>query len=175
MTDATADSQASRGYIEGKIISAHPVEVVHLLYRVAVDNLNLAIACLKTGDNFARSRAVTKAQRAVNELMVSLDPTVAAPFTRNLTELYDYIQRAIIAGHTRRSEQAFQDALGVLNILAEGWAGVKANVMGDQQATKPEPQNVPEDQSEARPERELSHLYAEPPREDLATARDWSC
>jgi flagellar biosynthetic protein FliS len=175
MTDARADSKASKGYIEGNIISAHPVEVVHLLYRVAVDNLNLAIDCLKTGDNFGRSRAVTKAQRAVNELMVSLDPTVAAPFTRNLTELYDYIQRAIIAGHTRRSEQAFQDALGVLNILAEGWAGVKANVMGDQQTAKAERQNPIEERAEDTPGKEVSHLYAEPPREDLATARDWSC
>jgi flagellin-specific chaperone FliS len=172
MTEDKADSQASRGYIEGRILSAHPVEVVHLFYRVAIDNLNLAIACLKTGDNFGRSRAVTKAQRAVNELMVALDPTVPAPFTRNLAELYDYIQRAIIAGHTRRSEQAFQDALGVLNILSEGWSGVEANVMG---AAKAERQNAPEEQSEATPEKEISHLYAEPPREDLATARDWSC
>src|ERR1700691_4997532 len=118
MTEAKADSQAYVGYIEGRILSAHPVEIVHLLYQVAIKNLNTAIACLKTGDNFGRSRAVTKAQEAIRELTCALDPKVEAPFMRNLTELYDYAQRAIIAGHTRRSEQAFVDALGVLKILS---------------------------------------------------------
>ncbi len=88
---------------------------------------------------------------------------------RNLTELYDYAQRAIIAGHTRRSEQAFVDALGVLKILSEGWSEVKMRVMGDHEAAE-----TPEKQSEAAPERNLNHLYAEPPR-DLVTAQDWSC
>jgi len=175
MTDAQADSQAYRGYIEGKILSDHPVEVVHLLYRVAIDNLNIAIACLKTGDNFGRSRAVTKTQRAVHELMFALDPTVPAPFTRNLTELYDYVQREIIAGHTRRSEQSFEYALGVLTTLSEGWSGVRAQVLGDNQAAGAKPQNLREEQSGAAPEKELSHLYAEPPRDDPATGRDWSC
>src|SRR5579862_7484178 len=175
MTDAHADSQAYRGYMEGRILSAHPVEIVHLLYRVAIDNLNIAISCLKTGDNFGRSKAVTKAQKAVHELMFALDPAVNAPSTRNLTELYDYVQRQIIAGHTRRSEQSFEYALGVLTTLSEGWSGVRAQVLGDNQAAKAEPQNLREEQSEAVPEKELSHLYAEPPTDDPTMSRDWSC
>jgi len=111
------------------MLSAHPVEIVHLLYRVAIDNLNIAISCQKTGDNFGRSKAVTKAQKAVHELMFALDPAVNAPSTRNLTELYDYVQRQIIAGHTRRSEQSFEYALGVLTTLSEGWSGVRAQAL----------------------------------------------
>jgi flagellar biosynthetic protein FliS len=175
MNEAKADSQAYRDYIESKILSAHPVEIVHLLYQVAIDNLNAAIACLHTGDTFGRSRAVSKVQKAVYELMFALDPTVTAPFTRGLAELYDYVQRELIAGHTRRSERSFQHALGVLTTLSKGWSGVKAQVTGDSQAAGNEVEGLPEAQSEGVPVKELSHLYAQPPRDDQATARDWSC
>jgi flagellar secretion chaperone FliS len=171
MTDANTDSQAYRGYTESRILSAHPVEIVHLLYRVAIDNLQIAVACLKTSDIPGRSRAVTKAQEAVQELMVALDRAASPSISRNLAELYDYVLRQIIEGHTRRSEKAFEDALRVLKILSEGWSGVKANVMGGADA---ESSSVPEEQTEAEPRKEVSRLYAEP-AQDPETARDWSC
>jgi flagellar protein FliS len=172
MKDAHVDSLAHRDYIENRVLTAPPVEIVHWLYQVATDNLTTAIACLKTGDNLGRSRAVTKAQGAVDELTFALDHTVGAPFSRKLAELYGYVQREIIAGHTRRSERAFRDALGVLTTLSEGWSGVRARVMGDSQADDTELDA--EEQPEATQVPELSHLYSEPAWVS-ATARDWSC
>jgi flagellar secretion chaperone FliS len=174
MNDAKLDSQAYRDYIEGRILSAHPVEIVHLLYQVAIDNLKTAIACLKSGDNFARSQAVTKAQGAVYELMAALDSAASPSMCRNLAELYDYVLREIIAGHTRRSERAFEDALGILTTLAEGWSGVRTHVLGANRAAGAESHSVPEEQAEAAPEAEINQLYSEPPQVPEA-ARDWSC
>jgi flagellar biosynthetic protein FliS len=174
MTDANAGSQAYRGYIESGILSAHPVEIVHMLYRVAIDNLNAAIAHLVEGDNSGRSRAVSKAQQAVHELMFALDRTAGGSISRNLAELYDYVQRQIIAGHTQRSEQAFRDALAVLTTLSEGWSGVRANLMGGSQAAEGDSLAVPDEQPETAPGTGISHLYAAPVR-DPATAQDWSC
>jgi flagellar protein FliS len=172
MTDAQAASQAHRDYTESRILSAHPVEIVHLLYQVAIDNLNAAITCLKEGDNSGRSRAVSKAQGAIDELIVALDHTVDAPFTRNLAELYDYVQREIISGHTQRSERALGNALGILTILSEGWTVVRNRVTGEDKAAGAESDGVPEKQTEA--EKEINQLYAEPSPVP-ETARDWSC
>ncbi|HEY1757503.1 MAG TPA: flagellar export chaperone FliS [Bryobacteraceae bacterium] len=163
MNDTKPGSQIYRDYIESQILSAGPIEIVHMLYRVAIDNLNLAAGCLKSGDIFGRSKAISKAQSAVHELMLALDPKVSASMTRNLAELYDYVQRRIIAAHTRRSEQALKDALKVLITLSEGWAGVRSKS-----------QIASEEQSPAEPEATLSHLYSEPPRSP-SPARDWSC
>jgi flagellar biosynthetic protein FliS len=174
MNDAKTDSQAYRDYIESRVLSAHPVEIVHQLYQVAIDNVETAIFFLKSGDNFGRSRAVTKAQAAVHELLAALDPTASASMCRNLAELYDYVLREIIAGHTRRSERSFRDALGVLTTLSKGWAAVRTRVLGDDQAAGAELPSIPEEQSEAAPETEISRLYTEPPQVP-ATARDWSC
>jgi flagellar biosynthetic protein FliS len=173
MTDAKTDSQAYRHYIEGRIRSAHPVEIVHLLYQVAMDNLRSAIALLRSGDHIGRSRVVTKAQTAVHELMAALDPAASAAMCRNLAELYDYVLREIITGHMRQSEEAFENALGVLTTLSEGWSGVKTNVLGDDKSPEGELQSEPEEQLEAAPEKQVSRLYSEP--QSPATGQDWSC
>ena len=157
MKDTKAASQAYRNYNESRILSARPVEIVHMLYEVAIDNLNIAIECFKSGDIFGRSRAVTKAQGAVHELMVALDPKVSPSLTRNLAELYDYVQRQIIAGHTRRSEEALHNALKVLKTLSEGWEGVRSKMMDSEAAP-----SVPEKQTHSAFETAISHLFAEP-------------
>ncbi len=200
MTDSKPYSKAQRDYLESRILSAPPVEVVHLLYQVAIDNLNTAKACLKSGDNFGRSRAVTKAQTAIYELLGALDPTASAPpddpaqngaprggvaepsgaaprilcasLSRDLAELYDYVLREIIAGHMQRSERSFENALKVLTTLSEGWSGVRTSVLGQVQ-TDGESPGLPEEQPVAQPETEISHFYTEFPRLP-ATARDWS-
>ncbi len=131
VTDAQRE-QAHREYLESKALSAQPTELVHMLYQLAIDNLNAAIACLDTGDAFARARAVTKAEEAVHELVVSLDRAVDAPFTRTLADLYNYVLDCIVKGHGKKSEQAFRDALSVLKTLAGAWAQIKDELVDGQ-------------------------------------------
>ena len=117
MKDSQTAQRAHRDYVENRIETAHPVEIVHLLYRVAIDSLNEAVAHLKSGDHFARANAVTRAELAVDELILSLDHSVDAPFTRTLSDLYGYVLRQTVAGHAKKSEQAFREALAVLTTL----------------------------------------------------------
>jgi|HubBroStandDraft_6_1064221.scaffolds.fasta_scaffold103930_2 flagellar protein FliS len=168
MTDVQADSHAHRDYFESRILSAHPVEVVHMLYQVAIDSLNAAIVSLGTGDNFGRGRLVSKAQGAVDELMFAIDAEQAPLLGRNLAELYDYVQREIIAGHTRRSAKSFRNAINILTTLAEGWSGVKTQVLGEHQAA----QSAPEEQPEVVPAPVMNPFYGE---FRAGSSRDWSC
>jgi flagellar secretion chaperone FliS len=170
MTDAKLNSQAYRDYIESRVLSAHPVEIVEMLYQVAIDNLNVAIASLKTGDHFERSRAVTKAQGAIHELLAALDPGASESMCRNLAELYDYVLREMSTGHVRRSEEALRNALGVLKTLSEGWSGVKTSVIGGNQTAEAE-SPVPQKQAEATG---ISRWYTESSPVP-ASAQDWSC
>ncbi len=128
MNDPQILRQAKRDYLQSRILTAHPVEIVEMLYQVAIDSLQEAIAELKSGDRFARSRAVSRAQEAIHELAVSLDRSVKAPFTANLAALYQYVLHQINMGHSRQSEPEFQDALSILIKLAGTWAEVRAKV-----------------------------------------------
>jgi|HubBroStandDraft_1064217.scaffolds.fasta_scaffold287504_1 flagellar protein FliS len=175
-TDAQTAQRAYKDYLESRIAAAHPVEIIHLLYQVAIDNLNLAINHLKSGDAFARARAVTKAELAVDELIIALDHSVGATFTRTLADLYGYVLRQIVAGHGKKSEEAFREALSILTTLSEGWAGVVKNVCGDREAVSTEP---------AEPQAEAVAVAASAPDSRYAAysqgpatavlSRDWSC
>jgi flagellar biosynthetic protein FliS len=126
MTDTNAAQQAHWKYTESRILSAQPVELVQMLHQLAINKLKLAITLLKDGDALGRSLAVSKAQGAVTELTVALDHSVNASFSRRLAELYGYIQRQIVKGHSERSEPAFREALSILTTLWEGWSKVSA-------------------------------------------------
>lgn len=130
--DADKIQQAHRDYAESRVLSAHPVEIVHMLYQVAIDNLNAAISHLRNRDHFARSYAVTKAQSAIHELILALDHSVNAPFTQTLSDLYHYALQQITQGHGKQSEQPFREALSILATLASAWAEVKNRLCGDE-------------------------------------------
>src|SRR5579864_5444211 len=99
-------SQAHRDYLESQILSSSPTEVVQKLYQVAIDNTHAAIRYLKAGEALPRARAVTKAEEAVDELLIALDHSVGAQFTRTLADLYRYVLHQLVLGHARQSEQA---------------------------------------------------------------------
>ena len=130
MTDGQFAGQAHRTYVENRVFSAHPAERVYMLYQVALESVNVAIARLKDGDIFARGRAVNKAHEAVDELILALDHSVGANFTQTLAELYNYVQRQLVNGHSQKSEEAFRQALAVLTTLADAWRQVVENVCG---------------------------------------------
>lgn len=127
MTDGQFAQQAHRTYLENRVFSAHPAERVYMLYQVALESVNVAIARLKDGDIFARGRAVNKAHEAVDELILALDHSVGANFTHTLADLYDYIQRQLVKGHSQKSEEAFRQALAVLTTLTDAWRHVVEN------------------------------------------------
>src|SRR5665213_4012448 len=118
MADGHFAQQAHRTYAENRVFSAQPAERVYMLYQVALESVNTAIARLKDGDIFARGRAVNKAHEAVDELILALDHSVGANFTHTLADLYSYVQRQLVAGHSQKSEEAFHKALSVLTTLA---------------------------------------------------------
>ncbi len=175
--DSEFAQQAHRDYIESQVLSARPAERVLLLYKVAIDNVNIAIERLKDGDIFARGRAVNKAHEAVDELNFALDHTVGAHFTRTLADLYLYIQRQLVTGHSQKSEQAFREALSVLMTLADTWKEVVARTCGDRTSSY---ESHPEAHPTETPEAEETYAASEPQAaysgasQGAASSRDWS-
>lgn len=117
--------QAHREYMECHILTAQPLAIVEMLYGIAIGALEDALRHLKDGNALARANDVSRAQEAVNELMVALDPSVDASLAGNLASLYVYAQEQILKGHVLQSEEAFRAALVVLKPLWEGWTQIR--------------------------------------------------
>lgn len=127
-------AQARRDYLENQALVTSPTEVVQMLYQVAINNVRSAIDFLKSGDALARARVVTKAEEAVDELILALDHSVGAQFTHTLADLYTYILQQLVTGHARQSEQAFRDALTILESLNDTWTEVRAKLSAEAEA-----------------------------------------
>ena len=166
--------QAQREYMESRVLSAQPAEMIEMLYQVAIQGLQKAIGHLKSGDAMARSGEITRAQEAVNELMTALDHSVGASFTQTLAALYAYVQQQILKGHQGPSEEALQRAIGILTTLHEGWSGVCADLAKAAHAVPSPARYVepdqPEQASASSGDRSGEYFQEAVP----VTSRDWS-
>ena len=166
--------QAQREYMESRVLSAQPAELVELLYQIAIQSLKKAIGHLKSGDALERAGEVTRAQEAVNELMAALDHSVGASFTQTLASLYAYVQQQILKGHAGPSEEALQRAIGILSTLQEGWQGVSGELAKANQPVAPPVQpselEQPEEPSAGAGDRSGEYYQEAVP----VTSRGWS-
>lgn len=113
--------QNENAYLEHKILSASPIELVCLLYEGGIEGLQDAKRHLGAGDVLARGRAISRVQAIVVELLSSLNAQVELDLARRLTLLYDYILRKLEEGHREQNAQPLDEAEQLLRNLYEGW------------------------------------------------------
>jgi flagellar protein FliS len=112
-------------YLESRIESAEPVQLIRLLYQGALAAVRDARRHLASGDIASRSRAVSKAFAIVTELTASLDRERGGEIAVRLMQLYDYVQRRLLEANARQQDEPLAEVLGLLTTLAEAWQGVE--------------------------------------------------
>jgi len=114
-------STAYDTYLESTILSADPLELVAILYHAALDRVGSAKTALREGDIVRRSREITRASEILNELALALDHEQGGDFSRNLAELYDYMQRRMIEANCTQTIEPLDEVTRLLLTLREGW------------------------------------------------------
>jgi flagellar biosynthetic protein FliS len=112
-------------YLQANVLTAEPVELVRILHRSALESLRDARAHLVGGDIAGRSAAISKTMNIVRELSLSVNHESDPALARRLVELYDYIQRRLLAGHLEQSEKPLLEVTGLLTTLCEAWEKVE--------------------------------------------------
>jgi flagellar protein FliS len=120
-------NHSKREYVAHRVLTASPVELIHILYQSAVQAVDEAVVALHAGDILSRGCAVTKAIEILSELRASLRRDVQEEYSNTLEELYDYMQRQLIRAHREQSEGLLLEVGRLLNTLLEGWAGTMHN------------------------------------------------
>jgi flagellar protein FliS len=115
-------------YLEERILSADPVELVHLLYQGAITTVGDARRQLAEGQALARARSVSKACNILVELNTSLDFERGGELSVRLAQLYGYMHRRLVEANFRQSDEILAEVAGLLATLMEGWAGVMAGI-----------------------------------------------
>lgn len=112
---------ARDAYLESKVLSADPVELVRILYEAALEAVANARRSLRQGDIAARSNEITRAQLVLTELGLSIDHERGGAVSRNLAELYDYMQRRLIQANLEQADSPLAEVARLLETLLEGW------------------------------------------------------
>ena len=108
-------------YLEAEILSADPVKLVEMLYRAALEAVAAARRHLLARDIQQRSRSITKASEILNQLMLSLDHSAGEALSRNLVELYAYMQTRLIEANTNQIEPPLAEVERLLVTLSDAW------------------------------------------------------
>jgi flagellar protein FliS len=123
---------AHETYLEGRIASADPLELVNLLYQGASSAVRDARQYLAEGDIPARSRSISRACDILAELTVSLDHSAGGDLSRRLEQLYDYMQRRLLEANFRQEDGPLVEVLGLLATLGEAWGQIRVEAAAPQ-------------------------------------------
>ncbi|HEX3745229.1 MAG TPA: flagellar export chaperone FliS [Bryobacteraceae bacterium] len=113
-------------YLEERVLSADPVELVQMLYQAALTAVADARRHLAERKIADRARAVSKACEILIELNTSLDFELGGDFSVRLSQLYGYMHRLLVEANIRQQDEPLAEVSGLLSTLTEGWAGVQS-------------------------------------------------
>ena len=135
-------TETTSTYLEERILSATPLELIEILYDAAVDRVRAARRHLKEGDAMARSQAVSKTLEILSELSLALKSEEAKDSAATYSAIYLYLQRRLVEAHSKQSDDIFAEVEEMLGSVAENWRGVKELVQKsrvEMDANSPEP------------------------------------
>ncbi len=116
---------AHDAYLENRILSADPMELVRLLYQAGMSAVRDARRHLAEGAIMERARSITRAGRILRELETSLDYERGGQISKTLGQLYEYMQRRLVEANFKQSDEPLAEVLGLLTTLLEGWSEVR--------------------------------------------------
>jgi len=117
----TMSSNPFAAYQETKLLSASPVQLIHLAYEGAIDAIADARTHLAANRIQERVRSITKVQLILTELQNSLDFSKGGDMSVQLGRLYDYMQRRLTEANFKRIEEPLAEVQGLLETLDGAW------------------------------------------------------
>jgi len=145
-------------YLEERILSADPVELIQMLYQAALTAVADARRHLAERQILARAQSISKACNVLVELNTSLDFERGGDISVQLSQLYGYMHRRLVEANWQQTDGPLAEVSGLLSTLVDGWAGVKAGLQQD--TPREAPRETPW----------MPEAFAE---QELATAGSW--
>ena len=121
-------------YIESRILSADPVELVCLFYENALLALEEARNCLAKKDIAGRSRAISRAIAIVGELEGSLNHEVGGEVSSNLARLYRYMRDRLVTANIKQDAAPLVEVESLLTNMGEAWEQIRPKAGSDSMA-----------------------------------------
>jgi len=112
-------------YLDTQVLSADPLELVHILYEHTLAMVADARRHLADGNISARGHSIARAIAAIDELDCSLDRDAGGSLARNLAGLYQYMRSRLLAANIRQEDAPLAEVERLLRTLGEAWNAIR--------------------------------------------------
>ncbi len=142
----TYSAQAAKLYssigTQTGVEAASPHQLILLLMEGALEKIAVAKGHMQRGEVALKADFICRAVAIVDGLRMSLDTRVEHELTRNLDDLYDYMNRRLLHANLNNDVAALDEVSGLLREIKEAWAAIP-----EDQRTLPPAQMQPEQAS----------------------------
>lgn len=128
MYSATAMNQYKQVGTQAAIETADPHTLTKLLIDGAIERINKAKYFMLEKDVARKGESVSRAISIIDGLKVSLDTERGSVIAKNLDDLYDYMQRQLLAANVHDKSENLDEVLSLLNEIRSGWAAIPHDV-----------------------------------------------
>lgn len=111
-------------YRKNQIATASEGQLIIMLYDGAIRFLKKAKNSMLEKDVEQSHEAITRARKIVLELMFSLDMEKGGDISRNLYELYFFLNQELIKANIKKDEVILDDCLEIITNLRTTWKQV---------------------------------------------------
>jgi flagellar secretion chaperone FliS len=111
-----------QSYQLSSVNTASPGELTLMLYNGCLKFINLAKHAVNQNDIETKNTNIIKAQKIVQELMVTLNMDIA--ISQNMMSLYDYINRRLIEANIKNEVAILEEIEGLVTEFRDTWKQV---------------------------------------------------
>jgi len=108
-------------HLDTKVLTATPLQLIHLAYEGILDAIRDARAHLASGRIPERSRSVSKALALLNELDGSLDHQRGGDLSLQLARLYEYMRQRLCEANFKQIDEPLAEVFGLVETIAASW------------------------------------------------------
>lgn len=111
-----------QSYQESSVNTASPGELTLMLYNGCLKFINLAKHAIDQKDIETKNANIIKAQKIVQELMVTLNMDLQV--SQNMMSLYDYMNRRLIEANIKNEVAILEEVEGLVTEFRDTWKQV---------------------------------------------------
>lgn len=109
-------------YMNSKMMTATPEQLIMMLYDGAIKFCNLAIMGIESSDIVKAHKNIMKVERIIDELRNSLDFNY--PVAKEFENVYQYLYDRLIQANLKKDRDIMEEVLEHLRTMRETWEEV---------------------------------------------------
>ncbi len=134
MYNSAAMNQYKQVGTKAAIETADPHTLVKMLLDGALERINRAKFFMQENNIAQKGESISRAISIIDGLQTSLDREHGGEIAENLSSLYEYMQRQLLAANVKNKTENLDEVISLLNEIRSGWSAIPQTV---RQSTAP--------------------------------------